>query len=94
MGVKGKKVVCRICGTVLELDDPAENRDVDWLPCVLPEGFEWTLPAGRIESATGQIWYVDSNGRQWTHQGYIEKYGVDPEIAYQNMRKKSGVRIR
>jgi hypothetical protein len=39
-----KKCLCYICGTVNI--KPAGSPTGSWLPCVLPETFEWDMPAG------------------------------------------------
>ena len=43
-----KKIICKNCGTVNEVSDKSLAEDDDWLQCALPEGFEWSLPAGKI----------------------------------------------
>ncbi len=79
------KVVCPHCGTISEIKEDQESENENWLECVLPTGFEWSLPSGKIKSAAGTIYYVDSIGNKMSREAYIEKYGIDPEIAYNNM---------
>jgi uncharacterized Zn finger protein (UPF0148 family) len=78
------KVVCPHCGTISEVKEEQESEN--WLECVLPTGFEWSLPSGKIKSAAGTVYYVDSIGNKMSREAYIEKYKIDPEIAYNNMR--------
>jgi len=81
------KVICPQCGTVSEIKE--EQSSEDWLDCVLPNGFEWTLPAGKIEMITGTVFYIDAFGNKMTKEAYMNKYNVDPEVAYKNMRERS-----
>jgi len=84
-------VICGNCGSVNEKDrdvllDPDYNSD-DWL-CELPANFEWILPVGKISPIVGSPLYVSSLGGSLSREAYIEKYSLDPEIAYQLMRKE------
>lgn len=87
------KFVCKNCGSVNEKDkdiilDPEYDQE-DWL-CDLPLGFEWILPVGKISPIVGSPLYVSSMGGSLSRAEYLEKYNVDPEIAYQLMRKDKG----
>jgi len=81
------KVICPQCGTVSEIKDEQESED--WLECITPTGFEWTLPAGKIMMITGTVSYIDAFGNKMSREDYIKKYNVDPEVAYTNMRAKA-----
>ena len=90
-----KNVICANCGAVLEVDtdaSPEVDRQVvlDELLCLLPDGFEWILPAGKIAPVIGNPIYVSSRGEHLTRKDYIIKYNIDPEIAYEFMRSKIG----
>ncbi len=88
-----KKVICKNCGAVNEVSDQAlAEDDEDWLPCILPEGFEWTLPAGKITPIIGDPIYISGFGEHLSHDAYLEKYGLDPEIAYRLMRGNARAR--
>jgi hypothetical protein len=88
-----KKIICKNCGVVNEVSDQALGEDdEDWLPCIIPEGFEWNLPAGKITPIIGAPIYISGFGEQLSQQAYLEKYGIDPEIAYQLMRGNSRAR--
>jgi hypothetical protein len=87
-----KKIICKNCGVVNEVSDQALAEDDDWLPCILPEGFEWTLPAGKITPIIGDPIYISGFGEQLSYQAYLDKYGIDPEIAYRLMRGNSRAR--
>ena len=87
-----KKIICKNCGVVNEVSDQALAEDDDWLPCILPEGFEWILPAGKITPIIGDPIYISGFGEQLSYQAYLDKYGIDPEIAYQLMRGNSRAR--
>ncbi|MCK9440541.1 MAG: hypothetical protein M0Q13_03865 [Methanothrix sp.] len=87
------KFICKNCGSVNEKDkdvllDPEYSTD-DWL-CDLPVSFEWILPVGKISPIVGNPMYVSSLGGNYSRSEYLEKYNVDPEIAYQLMRKDKG----
>lgn len=62
--------------------------DEQWLQCTLPEGFEWILPAGKITPVLGQPIYVSAMGGHLSHDAYLEMYNIDPEIAYNRMRRR------
>lgn len=83
----GKQVKCKCpqCGTV-SLADVKEITEDGWLPCSVPGGFEWTLPSGKITPVVGAPIYVDAVGKQMSYQEFLDKYNVDPEIAYTKMR--------
>lgn len=83
------KIVCPSCGTCCEVDVSEQDEDGNWLGCVTPTGFEWSLPAGRIVPRIGDTVYIDAFGNHLTRGAYLEKYNIDPEIAYRNMRDKN-----
>jgi hypothetical protein len=87
------KFICKNCGSVNEKDkevllDPEYNQE-DWL-CDLPMSFEWILPVGKISPIVGSPIYVSSLGGNLSRSEYLERYNVDPEIAYQLMRQEKG----
>jgi hypothetical protein len=63
------------------------NSNGDWL-CELPEHFEWVLPAGKITPVIGDPIYVSGHGEHLSRAEYIAKYNIDPELAYQLMRRQ------
>jgi hypothetical protein len=79
---------CSNCGALntlfFDFDDP-NPLNHEWL-CIPPEGFEWILPSGKITPVVGDPIYVSAFGEYLSWRRYIEKYKVDPEIAYQKMR--------
>lgn len=86
-----KKVICKNCGVVNEIsaEDLAADNHSDWLYCDLPTGFEWNLPAGKIEPVVGDPIYISAGGEHLSWEEYLLKYNIDPEIAYNRMRKKT-----
>ena len=84
-----KKFICRNCGVVNEAEDAIISESGDWLECDLPTGFEWTLPAGKITPIVGDPIYISGNGEHLSQSEYLEKYNIDPEIAYKLMRGKA-----
>ena len=87
-----KKIICKNCGAVNEVSDQALAEDDDWLQCALPEGFEWSLPAGKITPIIGDPIYISAMGENLSYQAFLDEYGVDPEIAYNLMRGNSRAR--
>ena len=82
-----KKFICKNCGVVNEVSMEALNDDEDdWLQCTLPEGFEWSLPAGKITPIVGDPIYISAVGEHLSYDQYLEEYNIDPEIAYNLMR--------
>jgi hypothetical protein len=82
-----KKFICKNCGVVNEVSMEALNDDEDdWLQCTLPEGFEWSLPAGKITPIVGDPIYISAVGEHLSYDQFLEEYNIDPEIAYNLMR--------
>lgn len=85
-----KNVICHKCGSVnrLETDKLFEQtEEEDWLICDQPENFEWRLPAGKITPVIGDPIYITGSGAHLSRNEYIERYGIDPEIALKMMRQ-------
>lgn len=87
-----KKIICKNCGVVNNVSEDALGDDDDWLECTLPEGFEWILPAGKITPVIGDPLYISALGEHLSHQAYLDKYNIDPEISYQLIRGSSRAR--
>ncbi|MCX6673489.1 MAG: hypothetical protein NTY37_06905 [Methanothrix sp.] len=87
-----KKFICRNCGFVNEASKEALESNSDWLQCALPQGKEWILPAGKITPIIGDPIYISAMGEHLSYEAYLNKYGIDPEIAYNRMRGNSGYR--
>ena len=81
-----KKFVCRNCGAVNETSKDALESNSDWLQCGLLQGFEWILPAGKITPIVGDPIYISGMGEHLSYETYLNKYGIDPETAYNFMR--------
>jgi hypothetical protein len=82
-----KKLICRNCGAVNEASKAALESNNDWLDCGLPQGFEWILPAGKITPIIGDSIYISGMGEHLSREAYLNKHGIDPEIAYNLMRR-------
>ncbi|VVB72523.1 Uncharacterised protein [uncultured archaeon] len=98
-GVNGKVEIlfaCVKCGALNELcidfSEPGNSRE-DWL-CLPPSGFEWALPAGKITPVVGQPIYVSAVGEKLSREDYINRYRVDPEIAYEYMRGRRNTSVK
>jgi hypothetical protein len=87
-----KKFICRNCGVVNEASQKALESSDDYLECALPQGFEWILPAGKITPVIGNAIYISGMGEHLSYEAYLEKYSIDPEIAYNLMRGNAGHR--
>ena len=68
--------------------DEVLKNSGDLLDCDLPTAFEWILPAGKIMPIIGDPIYVSANEDHFSRQAYLDKYYIDPEIAYELMRSK------
>lgn len=84
-----KKFVCRNCGAVNEASKEALESNRDLLQGTLPQGFEWILPAGKITLNIGDPIYISDMGEHLSHEAYLNKYGIDPEIAYNFVRQNA-----
>jgi len=89
-----KKFICKNCGVVNQASKEVVGSDGDWLQCVLPQGFEWILPAGKITPIVGEPIYISALGEHLSRDAYLKKYNLDPEIAYNLMRGNSRRRNR
>ena len=81
-----KRLICKNCGVVNEVSEEDITDDNNWLQCALPTGFEWILPAGKITPIVGDPIYISGNGEHLSYDAYLERYLIDPEIAYNLMR--------
>jgi hypothetical protein len=88
------QVICPQCGTVSIVDEDALVEGEDPIPCLAPTGFEWKLPTGKITPVVGEAIYISATGEHLSREAYIEKYKLDPEIAYTKMRERSGYEKR
>jgi len=86
------KVICRNCGAVnivnTAFGDDVDWKEMDWLDCLEPKGFEWKLPAGKITPVVGPAIYISATGEQLSREQYLNKYKLDPETAYKFMRAR------
>jgi len=89
-----KKFVCKNCGVVNQASNEVVGSNGDWLQCVLPQGFEWILPAGKITPIVGEPIYISGMGEHLSKEAYLKKYNIDPEIAYNLMRGNTRYRSR
>jgi len=86
--------ICSICGSINNLfidpNDPDPNQVWFGKP---PQGFEWILPSGKIMPIIGDPIYISASGEYLSRRTYIERYKLDPEIAYEYMRRKQNILI-
>jgi hypothetical protein len=69
-------MVCGTCGYVYQFKERDTTRGGNWLVCIPFMGMEKHLPTGTISSGT----YEDYQGKSWSINDFIEKYGVDPDL--------------
>ena len=66
---------------------------VEWLSCIgLPDYLAMT-PSGHLAPIVGPEIWVDGNGKHFSRDAYIAKYGVDPKIGWEAVkayRRESG----
>jgi len=87
---KESKCICQQCGCVNIVETPDPENPNEWLGCILPTSFEWTLPSGKIMPIGGEPIYKDAMGANFSREKYLSKYNIDPEIAYTKMRAAIG----
>lgn len=89
-----KKFCCSSCGILNTPQPETAGTGEHAADCILPEQFEWRLPLGKKESATGEILYLTADdGTGLSREDWVECFKYDPEIVLQTMRKqgKEGV---
>jgi hypothetical protein len=80
--------ICSICGSINILSIDSKDPDpIDVLFGKPPHGFEWILPSGKIMPIIGDPIYISASGEYLSRRTYIERYKLDPEIAYEYMRR-------
>lgn len=80
-----KEFVCKDCGAKNVVDYNTGSVD-QAASCIPPTGFEWELPAGKLEGPKGQI-YITAQGSQMSKEEYIDCFGIDPDLAKAWMKK-------
>lgn len=72
----------------------------DWLKCIeLPEYLQM-IPSGCIRPIAVPIQWIDGNGSHLSNKEYVDKYGINPSIAWDAVKeyrrragKKENVRV-
>ena len=81
--------ICSICGSLNILSiDPNDPDPIQELFGKPPQGFEWILPSGKIMPIIGDPIYISASGEYLSRRTYISRYKLDPEVAYEYMRRK------
>ncbi|NMC35381.1 MAG: hypothetical protein GYA36_23415 [Veillonellaceae bacterium] len=82
-----KKFICKSCGApnTPVANDPGTG---DSLPCILPTGFEWKLPAGVIGEGDNMMYVSPDDGVYLTRMEWISIYGYDPKAKLEDMRRR------
>jgi len=83
-------LICENCGAFNAVSvNPLTNDSTDTRLSGMPvQGFEWVLPSGKIVPVIGDPIYVSANGEHLSRNAYMDMYKLDPEIAYNYIRKR------
>lgn len=86
-----RKFICSDCG-ILNTPQPEKAGSGDQAcECLLPESFEYLLPAGKIGDIRGSKYDKFTTADDATpisRTDWIDIYGYDPEVVWQAMRKQ------
>jgi phage FluMu protein Com len=90
--VPSKIFICPRCGAVNNVEWETAGTGEQACGCLLPTGFEWKLPAGEFQTPFG-LEYTTANGDRMTRLEWIEDFGCDPKVLWENMKKygKEGI---
>jgi len=85
-----KKYVCPSCGAINTPEDPNAGFGDQACGCLLPDGFEFRLPAGKIGNKfTGYKYISPDNGDELTKTEWMLSFGLDPDLALEYMRSNA-----
>jgi len=59
----------------------------DWLTCLNQPEYLQMIPSGCIRPIVGPIIWIDGNGTKLTHDEYVEKWGIDPQVAWDAVKE-------
>jgi hypothetical protein len=83
-----KKIVCPACHILNTPQPETAGSSENVLDCILPEGFEFLLPTGIIQSPLGDLYVSPDDGMVLTRLEWIEGFGYDPKPVLEEMRKR------
>lgn|GEM_PF-2202529 len=88
-------LICENCGAFNSISmNPLTQYPADVELQGMPvHGFEWVLPSGKIVPVVGDPIYISANGEHLSRNTYMKMYKLDPEIAYNYMRKKLDAQV-
>ena len=90
-----KKFLCKECGVVNTPHDENYGSGEEACCCILPTGFEWTLPVGEFHvpptagNPEGLLFATADDGEKLTLREWLEAFGSDPRVL-RNWMKKMG----
>jgi phage FluMu protein Com len=84
--VPSKQFICPQCGAVNNVEWENAGTGDQAAGCLLPTTFEWKMPSGEFQTPFG-LEYTTADGKRMTRIEWINDYGCDPKILYDNMRK-------
>ena len=88
-----KKFLCKDCGCVNNPQPDTAGSGEEACGCILPTGFEWTLPVGEFhvpptkDNPEGLLFATADDGEKLTLREWLEVFGSDPRILKDWMRR-------
>ena len=63
------------------------TTEEEWLSCLVLPAYLAMIPSGCIRPVVGPVIWTDGMANQYTTEGYIAKWGFDPQIAWDAIKK-------
>lgn len=82
-----KKFLCPVCGVLNTPKSEDSGTGKNACGCLLPTGFEWTLPAGVVETPNGTFYASPDDGTLLSFDEWVAAFGSDPAKAKAWMKK-------
>lgn len=83
--IPSKKFICPVCGALNTVLSDLSGTGDQACGCLLPTSFEWKLPAGEFQTPFG-LEYTTADGDRMTRLEWIDDFGCDPKVLWQNMK--------
>jgi len=65
----------------------APQTQLDWLKCLSLPDYAAMIPTGQIRPIVGPVIWTDGTGAQLSTGQYIDKWGYDPQIAWDAIKE-------
>ena len=82
-----KKFVCPVCGVLNTPRRENAGTGDEACCCLLPDSFEWLLPAGEFETPNGMLYSTADDSTMLTAKEWIATFGADPALLKAWMKK-------